>query len=187
MRRRFLWLRLVCSVLTFGTTVLPLETGTMSPASAETAPTSPILQATEAAGEGKDEEVVRILRPLVAADSISAAERPTALNLLGKSYVHLGSKASGDSMFFRLAVADRTWKPTLKDYSDEELTVAEGAYHRAHPGMVKRLTVWRSPWWKDAKTYVYPAIIGVVVWLATRTTPPPPRTPLPELPPPPTR
>jgi hypothetical protein len=185
MKRRFLWLRLACSLLTVGTTVLPLETGAISQAQAQSVPLSPILQATDLAELGKDDEVVRLLRPLVAADSIPAPERPTALNLLGKSYVHLGTKASADSMFFLLAMADRTWMPTLRGYSDEELAVAKAAHRRAHPGIVKKLTVWRSPWWKDAKTYVYPAIIGVVIWLVTRTTPPPARTPLPGLPLPP--
>ena len=188
MRNRFLWLRLVCVGLIVNTVALPLETGMASPARAETTPLSPLGQAAAYVEDGKDADVVLLLRPLLSGGAFTVLEeRRTALDMLGKAYVGLGEVASADTMFFQLAQADRTWKPTEMRYSEQELPVARAAYQRAHVGMLKGLTTWRKPWWKDAKTYLYPAIVGVGIWLATRggstTTSP---TLLPDPPPPPT-
>jgi hypothetical protein len=187
MTNRSLWLRLVCVGLIVNTVALPFETGMASPARAETIPLSPLTRASELTEDGKDADVVLLLRPLLSGGAFTVLEeRRTALDMLGKAYIHLGEVASADTMFFHLAQADRTWKPTEMRYSEEELPVARAAYQRAHVGMLKSLTTWRKPAWKDAKTYLYPAIVGVGIWLATRdgstTTSP---TLLPDPPPPP--
>jgi hypothetical protein len=183
---RSVWIRWCCVVLVMIPDVLLLS-GCSRSASAAEAPDTVLLQATDLAEQGRDGDVVQLLRPFVDQGVIAPAERATALNLLGRSYVHIGATASADSMFLLLARTDRAWKPTIKAYlDDQELASAMRGYRRAHPGIVGKLTVWRHPWYRDAKTYVYPAVVAalIILW------PKPPKTvrdPLPDPPPPPSR
>lgn len=171
MRKWSYWLRVPCCALVVSMNLAPLSPSNTPAASAQTAMGSPLLRATELADQGLDQELVQFLRPLVDADSLPRADRPTAFNLLGKSYVRLEASASADTMFYLLARSDPAWLPTISGYSDgAELTAALSGYERAHhqkrvilngPGTLKK------PWWKDVKTYI-PIAAGTAAYLVTR-------------------
>jgi hypothetical protein len=171
MKKWSYWLRVPCCALIVGLNLAPLGPSYTPVASAQTATDSPLQRAIDLTDLGQNEQVVQLLRPLVDADSLPRADRPTALNLLGKSYVRLEAPASADTMFYLLARARPSWVPTISGYSEEELTAARAGYERAHlqkKGILKGLVTFRRPWWKDVKTYVYLTAAGTAVYLVTR-------------------